>query len=195
MLTRLQSRLHPRPPTSVKFGEAGPSDRPFLESTLARAANNISVDTVRRDEDLANLINSWPNDRDFGYIAKHHGGLLRRTFRRTPGEPIGAAFVHYPDAKEWPRPRSNADEQNPELVIAVLPGFQGKQIGITLLQSVLNEAIRKGSNSVLLCVRDENTAAVKLYKKVGFKEVPESHFVTLLGKDARTWRKQLNEAV
>jgi len=34
-----------------------------------------------------------------------------------------------------------------------------------------------------------------LYKKVGFKEVPESHFVTLLGKDARTWRKQLNEAV
>ncbi|NLP36590.1 MAG: ribosomal protein S18-alanine N-acetyltransferase [Firmicutes bacterium] len=52
--------------------------------------------------------------------------------------------------------------------LAVSPQWQGKGIGKTLLQHVINEADSKGAVRMTLEVRVSNSKAQELYKKFGF---------------------------
>ena len=55
--------------------------------------------------------------------------------------------------------------------IAVLPQWQRQGLGATLLQAVLAEARQRGLQQCVLEVREHNTAARRLYEKLGFAEV------------------------
>ena len=57
------------------------------------------------------------------------------------------------------------------LNICLDPAYQGKGLGRQFLKEVLIIAKKKNANSVFLEVRPSNTAAVKLYKKAGFKQI------------------------
>lgn len=53
--------------------------------------------------------------------------------------------------------------------IAVHPDLRGKGIGEAALKLVLNDVREKGAVFVALEVRSSNTAAIRLYEKLGFK--------------------------
>ena len=55
------------------------------------------------------------------------------------------------------------------LGMALLPPFRGQRIGADLIQRSLDAARAFGLHRVELTVRENNTSAVKLYKKVGFE--------------------------
>ena len=56
------------------------------------------------------------------------------------------------------------------LRIGVFPQFQGAGIGYRLLQSSINALHELGTKRLLLEVRQSNSAAINLYKKLGFTE-------------------------
>lgn len=53
--------------------------------------------------------------------------------------------------------------------IAVAPSTQGKGIGGVLLDALVAEAARRGARSLLLEVRADNAAAMRLYTSRGFE--------------------------
>lgn len=53
--------------------------------------------------------------------------------------------------------------------VAVHPDFRGKGIGEAAMRLVLKEIREKGANFATLEVRVSNTAATRLYEKLGFK--------------------------
>ena len=52
--------------------------------------------------------------------------------------------------------------------IAIHPEWRGRGLGIFLLLSILEEAVRKGARQVTLEVRPSNRVAQRLYAKIGF---------------------------
>lgn len=54
--------------------------------------------------------------------------------------------------------------------IAVFPEYRGKGAATALLNALLGEAGRRGGEFLSLEVRPSNTAAVRLYEKLGFRE-------------------------
>lgn len=57
--------------------------------------------------------------------------------------------------------------------IAVASDFQKQGIGSKLFQFILDYASEHGANRVLLEVRTNNSGAIEMYKKFGFKIVAE----------------------
>lgn len=55
--------------------------------------------------------------------------------------------------------------------IAVHPDFRKRGVGAALLKELLGKLRSKGAQFVRLEVRISNRAAIKLYKKFGFKEI------------------------
>ncbi|MFC0456410.1 ribosomal protein S18-alanine N-acetyltransferase [Arthrobacter liuii] len=55
--------------------------------------------------------------------------------------------------------------------IAVVPDFEGRGIGSTLLTELIDEARRRGAADVLLEVRADNPRAQKLYARFGFEQI------------------------
>ena len=53
--------------------------------------------------------------------------------------------------------------------IAVAPEYRGKGLSKMLMDSVLEDAQKRGAETVLLEVRASNTAAIGLYEKYGFQ--------------------------
>ncbi len=53
--------------------------------------------------------------------------------------------------------------------IAIFEKFRGKKIGSALLNHVANEAKQKNFNSVILHAWTDNTKAIKLYEREGYK--------------------------
>lgn len=56
------------------------------------------------------------------------------------------------------------------LGMGLLPGFRGQGIGQKLLEKVLSHAKKIGLEKVELQVNTTNTAAISLYKKLGFEQ-------------------------
>lgn len=63
--------------------------------------------------------------------------------------------------------RHQADVQT----LAVAPSQQGAGLGGRLLQSLLDEAERRGVTEVLLEVRADNDRALRLYERAGFERI------------------------
>ncbi|MEO7264808.1 MAG: GNAT family N-acetyltransferase [Ferruginibacter sp.] len=58
----------------------------------------------------------------------------------------------------------------------VLPSLQGKGIGNILLEEAFAIALKLGYKTIRLDTLDTMTAAITLYKKNGFKEIPAYYF-------------------
>ena len=64
--------------------------------------------------------------------------------------------------------------------MAVSPKFRGRKIGDALMRACIDFAISKGAESIILESNTKQEAAIKLYRKFGFVEIPldpNSHFV------------------
>ncbi|MBS4538521.1 GNAT family N-acetyltransferase [Clostridium sp. D2Q-11] len=57
--------------------------------------------------------------------------------------------------------------------LAIIPEYQGKGLGRSLLRASLNIANEKGYDRTILCVNGENVRAKDLYIQEGFKQVEE----------------------
>jgi RimJ/RimL family protein N-acetyltransferase len=69
------------------------------------------------------------------------------------------------------------------LGMGLLPEYRGKGIGTRLLTEILKQAAARGLHRVELEVFEENSAAIALYNKAGFKkEGRKSHAVRIEGK-------------
>jgi len=62
---------------------------------------------------------------------------------------------------------SEADVQT----IGVAARAQGRGLGATLLQALVDEALRRGAGALLLEVRADNEPAIRLYRRFGFEQL------------------------
>ena len=64
--------------------------------------------------------------------------------------------------------------------MAVSPEFRGRRIGDALMRACIEFAVSKGARSIILESNTKQEAAIELYRKHGFVEIPldpNSHFV------------------
>lgn len=57
------------------------------------------------------------------------------------------------------------------LLIAVAPGHRGSGLGLRLVETVIDDAMRRGASELFLEVRENNVAARRLYRSAGFVDV------------------------
>lgn len=69
--------------------------------------------------------------------------------------------------------------------IAVLPAYEGRGIGSTLLRGLIFEATERGAKDVLLEVRADNPRAQGLYEHLGFEHIHTRRGYYPGGVDAR----------
>ena len=75
--------------------------------------------------------------------------------------------------------------KNPKIYsIGVLEEYRGKSISKKLLQKILDEAQNLGFSKVVLEVRTDNTLAISLYEKFGFRITKQLNSFYLDGCDA-----------
>lgn len=74
--------------------------------------------------------------------------------------------------------------------IAVSPAAQGKGLGAQLLNSLIEKALNKGCNQVMLEVRSDNFAALALYKRFGFESLRVRTDYYAQGVDAIVMRQK-----
>ncbi len=79
-----------------------------------------------------------------------------------PGEVIGFAFVRVTS-------RISKNSFEGELGICIKDEWQGRSIGSNLLKYLLNNAKKNHIRRISLIVATNNTRAIHLYKKVGFR--------------------------
>lgn len=136
---------------------ASPHDVRFLRDMLRHAyywRMNESADLP-----VARYVTNWGREGDDGLVAIDEGNLVGaawyRLFRR---EEPGFGFV---------------DESTPELTIAVVPSRRGRGFGHELMTGLLERARRAGYERLSLCV-EQDSPAVSLYERYGFRRVGES---------------------
>lgn len=115
-------------------------------------------------------------------VAREHKYLA---FLSGPSIEMSTAFVKENMAGNWPHVVAVVDnkivgwcdissihrqvaEHVGSLGIGVLDGFRGMGIGEALMRAALDLAKRKGLTRIELTVRENNTRAIELYKKLGF---------------------------
>jgi ribosomal-protein-alanine N-acetyltransferase len=75
--------------------------------------------------------------------------------------------------------------------IAVVPEYEGRGIGTTLLTALIDEARRRRAADVLLEVRADNPRAQQLYVRFGFEQIHIRPRYYRDGVDALIMRLQL----
>ncbi|WP_246084641.1 ribosomal protein S18-alanine N-acetyltransferase [Pseudarthrobacter phenanthrenivorans] len=75
--------------------------------------------------------------------------------------------------------------------IAVVPEYEGRGIGTTLLTTLIEEARRRRAADVLLEVRADNPRAQQLYRRFGFEQIHVRPRYYRDGVDALIMRLQL----
>ena len=65
------------------------------------------------------------------------------------------------------------DDETPSLALSVLKNFRRKGIATALMKKILETSAEKNFKQVSLSVQKENSAAVKLYRKLNFEIVDE----------------------
>lgn len=79
------------------------------------------------------------------------------------------------------------------LDIAVLAEYEGKGVASLLLSNALNYALQQGANKCFLEVRDNNEAAISLYKHYGFEDLyTRKNYYPLYSADAIVMNKSLD---
>jgi ribosomal protein S18 acetylase RimI-like enzyme len=118
-------------------------------------------------------------------IKKYSEGWGRKGDRSlialTDNNPIGA--VWYRLFSETNTGYGFVDSDTPELGIAINSEYRGQGIGRILMSEIIKQAEFDGYKSLSLSVNPENTSAVKLYEKLGFK---------YFGLSGTSWTMKLN---
>ena len=83
------------------------------------------------------------------------------------GNPVGVAWVRLMKSYGY------VDNDTPELSISLLPEYREKGIGTVLLSELLDSLKMKNCRYVSLSVQKANTAALRLYRKAGFRIVED----------------------
>lgn len=138
-------------------------DLPFLRWMLYEAAypevlgERPPFEKGLSDPVVARYLDGWVRKGDAGLIVASEAG-----------GPMGAAWYRLftADAPGW----GFIDEQTPELAIAVVYEARGQGIGTQLLQALMTLAGKQGHRQISLAVDPPNTAAYRLYTKLGFQD-------------------------
>jgi ribosomal protein S18 acetylase RimI-like enzyme len=77
-------------------------------------------------------------------------------------------------------------------LIAILPGFQGRSLGMRLLQWMESEARRAEDRQLWLCVSTFNSRARALYERFGFEAVAILDKLACDASDELLMRKRLS---
>lgn len=107
------------------------------------------------------------------HIKKYHEGWGRNgdtalIALNTNNQAVGA--VWYRLFNEFNKGYGYVDSYIPELGIAVTKEVRGTGVGTLLMKKIINQAISEGYKSISLSVDPENSSAVHIYKKLGFKD-------------------------
>lgn len=93
------------------------------------------------------------------------------------GNPVGASWLRLITGY------GHIDDSIPELAISVRPEYRGMGIGTVLLFSLIKLAKENGCNAISLSVQADNTRAVRLYRKAGFRTIAEDDGEILMKLD------------
>ncbi|PHV63620.1 ribosomal protein S18-alanine N-acetyltransferase [Cyanobacterium aponinum UTEX 3222] len=79
-------------------------------------------------------------------------------------------------------------------ILAIHPDFQGQGLGSLLLENLLKEAVNRKLERATLEVGENNTKAINLYQKFGFKEAGRrKKYYKKTGEDALILWKSIRE--
>lgn len=149
-----------------------PEDLDFLWKMLYEASGHTELS----DPAIAFYLEGWGRPGDAAVVALdpddgHRVGAA--WFRLMPSQKPGYGFV---------------DPSTPEVAIGVVPEARGRGVGGALLPALMDLARSRGFGALSLSVRQENTAAVRLYERNGFVKVSEAGF----GKPSWTMKADLS---
>jgi ribosomal-protein-alanine N-acetyltransferase len=125
-----------------------------------RRARGEDLRSILRIEKMSFARDAWDRDIFLDYLARSGTLFLAAT--------IDHAVVGYIVA-------SLGDTRAEVDSIAVAPAKRGRGIASALLQRVVGVLRRRGLKTVCLNVRIENQAAIRLYRKLGFRRVRRVH--------------------
>lgn len=141
-------------------------DEPTVWQMLHYASDEPSVESVRKQPELACYALNWGRIGDLGCIAEKDK------------LPIGMAWLRLWLAEN--KGYGYVNDEIPELAIAVLPDFRGQGIGTDLLMQVL-EMAKARFPGVSLSVR-ANNPVLTLYERVGFNPIAGSEVINRVGE-------------
>lgn len=129
---------------------------------IARATWPVAYDGILKADQLAYMLDTFYASDTLSDQMQQQGYSFIIA-RRANGEPIGfAAYAPHDD-----------DSSTYHLhKLYVLPAAQGRKAGKTLLEFVINAAIKKGAKNLQLNVNQHNLAR-KFYAKEGFHVIRE----------------------
>lgn len=147
------------------------ADEPVVWRMLYEAARmaedeHFSYEAATGDPFLARYAQGWGRPDDTGVGA----------FDNATGSPVGAAWVRSIGQDQG---AGGLDGDKPELAVGVVPEHRGRGVGTQLLHRVL-EGAREHFSDILLTVR-EGSPAIRLYKRLGFRMLPEHPVVNRVG--------------
>ncbi len=126
-------------------------------SFTLRSLTYEDIETIGRLENELFPTDAWP--LEMFYTEFFQPDTRRYIVAEVHGETVGYAGVMVID--------TTADIQT----IGVLPRFEGQGIGRAMLTELLDEARRRGADTVMLEVRADNPRAQQLYTRFGFARI------------------------
>ncbi len=126
-------------------------------SFTLRSLTFEDIETIGRLENELFPTDAWP--LEMFYTEFFQPDTRRYVVAEVDGATVGYAGVMVID--------TTADIQT----IGVLPHFEGQGIGRAMLTELLDEARRRGAETVMLEVRADNPRAQQLYTRFGFARI------------------------
>lgn len=115
---------------------------------------------IINDPLISKYVDGWGRDGDIGFIAINN-----------EGKPVGSITARF--FNESNKGFGYIDSDVPELGMALLQEYRSRGVGSVLLEELFKECISRRIRRISLSVDPANTAAMKLYKRFGFKEIGE----------------------
>jgi ribosomal protein S18 acetylase RimI-like enzyme len=133
-------------------------DEQFLWLMLFYASRayeqSVLPEHIAANPELVHYVHGWGRPGDLGFVAE------------SGGQTVGAAWLRLLVGQER-QTVAYVDDTTPELVVALLPGHEGRGIG-TLLLGTLFAGAAAHYPAVTLTVRVDNPA-LRLYERFGFE--------------------------